>query len=291
MLTIASLTFKEALRKKILLAAIILTLLFLAVYGIGVHFMAKDMQVRESSMQQHGDVIYDGQVKAMHEAQKVIFLMLGVYFSSSIVSLLAIFSSVGAVSAEVENGMLHAIMAKPIRRRNIILGKFIGYALMLVIYAALLFIAVVALNHYMLGTSLIGLSYVVGLFILQPLVLLTVTIAGSTRLSTLANGITAFMIYTVGVIGGMAEQIGAIVEIDALKNTGIITSLIMPVDSLYRMIVNVIATSSGNPLVAISFGPFGAVSSPNNAMIVYTVIYLLAFLLIAVKSFNTRDVG
>lgn len=291
MITIASLTFKEALRKKILLAAIILTLLFLAVYGIGLHFIAKDMQTWESSVQQQGDVVYDGQAKAMREAQKIIFLMLGVYFSSSIVSLLAIFSSVGAVSAEVENGMLHAIMAKPIRRRNIILGKFIGYAAMLVIYAALLFVAVVALNNYMLDTSLIGLPYAVGLFILQPLVLLTVTIAGSTILSTLANGITAFMVYTIGVIGGMAEQIGAIVEIDALENTGIVTSLIMPVDSLYRMIVNVIATSSSNPLVAISFGPFGAISSPSNAMIIYTVIYLLAFLLIAIKSFNTRDVG
>jgi len=42
--TIASLTFREASRRKILLAALLLGLLFLAVYGLGFHFITLELE-------------------------------------------------------------------------------------------------------------------------------------------------------------------------------------------------------------------------------------------------------
>src|SRR3990172_11673210 len=169
MLTIAGLTFKEALRKKILVAALILTLLFLALYGTGLHFLNNDMERIEKSCQvrENGSELTTPQRDLMTEGPKRMLLILGIYFSSSIVALLAIFSSVGAVSSEIENGMLHAILAKPIRRRDIILGKYIGYALMLSFYAVLLFGSVLAFNHYFTGIKLgSGIPMAIGLFIM-----------------------------------------------------------------------------------------------------------------------------
>ncbi|MBE0448234.1 MAG: ABC transporter permease [Actinobacteria bacterium] len=295
MLTIASLTFKEALRKKILLAAVVLTLLFLVLYGTGLHFMANDLEeMREHQSNSRGGGFSAVETELMIEQSKRMFLLLGIYFSSSIVSLLAIFSSVGSVSAEIENGMLHAIMAKPIRRRDIILGKFIGYALMLSFYAAILFISILALNHYIAGAKVPREPGAVALFILQPLVLLAFTIAGSTRFSTLANGITAFMLYTIGVIGGMIEWVGVTMKNSVLSNTGIVTSLLMPVDSIYRMIVGLISDSSGNLMSLMGvdpLGPFGTASRPSIAMLIYTFIYLVAFIAIAVRSFSRRDIA
>lgn len=297
MLTIASLTFKEALRKKILIAAVILTLLFLTLYSTGLYYMNQDLEkvkhnnIARESEENRADAIE--RVPMMIEQQKKMFLLMGIYLSSSIVSLLAVFSSVGSVSSEVENGMLHAIMAKPIRRRDIILGKFIGFALMLTAYAALLFVSVLMLNHYIADVKLTGISSTVGLFILQPLVLLTVTIAGSARFSTLANGITAFMLYMIGVIGGMIEWFGAAFSNGTLVYAGIIASLIMPVDSLYRMISSsIIGSSSGlNVLSNMMYGPFGTLSEPSAAMIIYTLIYMGALLLVAMRVFSRRDIG
>ncbi|HZD59766.1 MAG TPA: ABC transporter permease [Anaerolineae bacterium] len=276
MLTIASLTFKEALRKKILLAAVILTLLFLALYSVGIYYSSGN------------DSIPPGTTEGIWST---FMLLLGIYFSSSIVSLLAIFSAVGSVSSEVENGMLHAILARPIKRRDIILGKFTGYALMLSCYSALLFIAILAISHYIGEAEISGLSSAAALFILRPLILLAVTITGSTRLSTLANGIVAFMLYTVGVVGGMIEQVGAFMNSNVLGYIGITTSLLMPVDSIYRMITERIVGLTGDPMSMAFFGPFGTMSPPSNAMLIYTFIYLIAFVVIAVLSFSRRDIA
>ncbi len=293
MLIITALTFKEALRKKILIAAIVLTLLFLVVYGLGLHYIAQDMAVHKAGFMSGGGSLSAGQEQAMQEISKRAFFLLGIYFASSIVSLLAIFSSIGSVSSEMENGMLHAIVAKPIRRRDIILGKFLGYTLMLTFYSAVLFVSILLLNHYIFGSRLDGVTGAIGLFTLQPLILLAVSLAGSTRLSTLANGIIVFMLYTVGVIGGMLEQVGAMpfVNSTTLVRTGIITSLMMPVDSIYRMIVTIITGTTQNPLDAVIIGPFGAISQPSNAMMIYAVIYLIAFLVISVRVFSRRDIG
>jgi Cu-processing system permease protein len=255
-------------------------------------YFANDQMV---SMQKHmsengrqdSSPLYDVQ----HEAERKIFLVLGIYFSSSIVSLLAIFSAVGSVSAEVENGMLHAILAKPIGRRSVILGKFIGYALMLACYACLLFASILLLNVFIMGSEIKSALPATGLVIMQPLILLAVTIAGSTKLSTLANGITAFMLYTIGVVGGMVEQIGAMGNIVAMKNIGILTSLAMPIDSIYRMIVNVITKSSGNQFSEMMLGPFGTISEPSPAMAIYAAFYLAVFLVLAVRIFTKRDIG
>lgn len=296
MLTIAGLTFKEALRKKILVAAVILTLLFLILYGTGLYFVEREITeaMKQSIVEQKRAAAGEFAAQSaqmMFEQARRMFAVLGIYFSSLIVSVLAVFSSVGSVASEVENGMLHAVLAKPIRRRAVILGKFLGYALMLVSYSLLLFASILGLNYFIFGTAIPNVASALALFVLQPLVLLAITMAGSTRLSTLTNGVAAFMVYMIGVIGGMVEQIGAMIENSSMQTTGIIASLIMPVDAIYRKIVVTIFGSTSNPLEAFSFGPFGAISEPSTAMIIYAFLYILSFVLIAIGIFTRRDLG
>jgi ABC-type transport system involved in multi-copper enzyme maturation permease subunit len=263
--------------------------LFLLLYGVGLHFAHESLVAAEQHMRESSTA--DPMQAMQQQAVRKMFLVLGIYFSSSIVSLLAIFSAVGAVAAEVENGMLHAILAKPIRRRNIILGKFAGYALMLSCYACLLYAAILAINVFIMGSEIKSALPAVGLIVLQPLILLAVTLAGSTKLSTLANGITAFMLYTIGVVGGMVEQVGVMGKIEAMREIGIVTSLVIPIDSIYRMIVNVISKSSGNQFSEMMLGPFGTISEPSSAMAIYAALYLIVFLMLAVRWFTKRDLG
>jgi Cu-processing system permease protein len=46
---IASLTFQEAARRKILLAALLMGIVFLAIYGIGFHYVIAEMERSSSS--------------------------------------------------------------------------------------------------------------------------------------------------------------------------------------------------------------------------------------------------
>lgn len=276
MLTIAGFTFREVLRKKVLAIAVVLTAVFLALYGTALHYLAKDF-------------VHMNPVMAKVAASQL--FSAGLYLGGFICSFLAILSGVGSISGEIENGTMYAIVPKPIRRRDIVLGKFIGYSSMLVVYAAAFFLALLGLVSWKTSLGVSGVAPALLLFCLQPLVLLSVTMWGTTVLSTLGTGIVVFMLYALATIGGMIEQIGAMMRSASLVNAGIISSLIMPADAIYRRLSYTLLASSDNPMRALEqMGPFGSQSPPSNAMLLYTLVYMTAALAMAVRAFNRRDI-
>lgn len=275
MITIAMLTFKEMVRRRILLVTIVLAVIFLSIYGVGVHYGYRDMASHSGSMK-----MFIGPV----------LLSLGLYFGSFIVAFLAIMAAVGAISGEIENGTMHAIVPRPVRRREIILGKFFGYSLALSIFAALFYVAVLLIVRSNTGMAVPVRVGAIGLFCLQPLILLAVTLFGTTFLSTLANGISVFMLYAVGVVGGMLEQIGAMASSQTLVNIGILSSLTMPADAIYRKIAHTLLSVPGASFSSYMMGPFGSSSEPSAWMLAYTGLYILGFLLLALRTFARRDI-
>lgn len=275
MLTIARITLKEMVRRLILHVTLILTVLFLALYGTGVHFAFKNMSAAGSPL------------RAMITPE---FLSLGLFFGSFLISFLAIMSSVGAISSEIENGTILAIVPRPIRRSEILLGKFLGYAVVLMTFAVIYYCAVILILQYTTGLHVPLKLGTILLYAVQPLVLLAVTTFGTTFLPTLANGIVVFMLYMLGVLGGMIEQIGFMLKNQTLIQMGIISSLIMPADSLYRKIVSSVLSAPGVNLSAYFLGPFGSGSEPSFYMLIYTGLYIIAFLTLAARTFSNRDI-
>ena len=76
------------------------------------------------------------------------------------------------------------------------------------------------------------------LMLLNALLLLSVSLFGGASFSTLTNGVLVFGLYGVAFIGGWLEQIGTMLPDPTaghtLVNIGIITSLIMPSEALWR---------------------------------------------------------
>ncbi|WP_003541866.1 ABC transporter permease [Desulfotomaculum nigrificans] len=285
MFNIARLTFWEVTRKKVFLVTILLSLAFLLLYGIALHFTAQEI-VRMKAM---------GQSQLM--IQQVVgnqILGAGLYFASFLLALLALLASVGSIASEIENGLLHAIVSKPIKRREIVLGKFIGYGSMLAAYAMILYGGILGLNWYYNAISLTFLSpartiYGALIFILQPLVLLSVAMVCSTLVRTLTAGIISTILFGLAMVGGFLEQIGNLVGKTTLVNIGIATSLVMPSDALFRKLLSVVAGSDVNPLSSLSLGPFGVAVPPSNAMLVYTCLYILGGIGLAIYNFNQKD--
>ncbi len=277
MLTIAALTVKEVIRRRILLVTIVLAVAFLALYGTGVHYGYKDMAGGSG-------------IGPMQALVAPMFLSIGLYFGSFIIAFLAVMAAVGSISGEIENGVIYAVVPRPLRRLDIILGKFIGYGLMLSVFASLFYVAVLLIVHYNTGLDAPVRVSAIGLFCLQPVILLAVTMFGTTFMSTLANGIACFMLYAVGVVGGMLEQIGHLAQSQVLVNIGIVSSLVMPADSVYRKIVYTLLSAPGASFSSMMMGPFGSAAEPSVWMLVYTGIYVLFFLAMAVRIFARRDI-
>ena len=286
-------TFREAWRKKVALIAAALTLAYLILYGAGLHFITADSMVYTPNPAASAASYY-----AMMQA--ITLFVLGIYLASFLVAGLAILAAAGSIAGEIENGTLYTLAVRPLSRRGLLLGKFFGLAAMLVLYAAFFFLALTGLVYWQTGLIIPGILPALGLFILIPLVLLAVTMLGTTRLSTLGNGALAFALYAIAVVGGMMEQLGALMaNTTATIYTGVITSLILPVDAIYRRlvatVVDLLPAGNGQDISRfvnpqMTLGPFGSQSTPSDLMLLYTGVYIVVLLALAVYSFKRRDI-
>ncbi|MBO8158773.1 ABC transporter permease subunit [Thermosyntropha sp.] len=280
MKNIVRLTFREIINKKILHIGIILTLIYLIFYGVGLHYLVKNAPA-------------GGGMQALF-MQEVGFELLtfGLFISSFLTGTLAIMLGVGSISHEVESGTVLFLASKPIKRSSIIMGKFGVYAFSTALHAGVLAGAVMALSIYFfrLSVSWAGVTLGVLIFMLIPVCLLAPVFLGSTLMSSMANGVSMFVLYSLAIIGGMMEQIGAIIHKTGLVNMGIISSLILPVDALFRLTVSKISDFMEIGIMS-QLGPFGTVSVPSTAMLFYTLIYIMVLLVLTVYFFNNKDLS
>lgn len=131
-MAIAFVTFKEALRKKLFFIVGGLTLIYLTIFALIVHYFMLDFE--RGAMQE---------VISVFTIISQIISVLGFYFSSMLVALLTIVSSMTSISAEVENGTLHSIITKPIKRYEYVLGKYFGLGILSTAYSLILFSMVI----------------------------------------------------------------------------------------------------------------------------------------------------
>src|SRR5438105_1694759 len=78
-----------------------------------------------------------------HEARRrrmvlAALAMAGLYVVHFLTVMLAIFASVDTVAGEIASHTIQTLVTKPVRRWEVLLGKWLGYAAMLVLYLSLL---------------------------------------------------------------------------------------------------------------------------------------------------------
>ena len=189
------------------------------------------------------------------------------------------------MAGEINSGTIQTIATKPIRRADIVLGKWLGFTGLLGLYVLLLCGGIVLStfiqSRYFPQNLLIGL----GLIYSESVLIMTITLMLSSAFPALATGGIVFGLYGLAFIGGWVEQFGALLQNDTAIKVGIITSLIIPSESLWRRA----AFEMQAPITG-SFGsPFTTTSVPSPLMIGYVVLYLCFTLILAIHIFQKRD--
>jgi ABC-type transport system involved in multi-copper enzyme maturation permease subunit len=269
--TITWLTFHEARRRRMVLAALGLGGLFLVLFGVGFWLIDSNMRAEGVSATQLR-ISYN------------LLLMAGLYVIHFLTIMLAIFASVDTIAGEIASHTIQAIVTKPVRRWQIVIGKWLGYAAMLLLYMTLLGGGVMLIVYLRTGYLPPNPAAVL-LLLLEALVLLSLSLLGGTSFSTLTNGVVLFMLYGVAFIGAWVEQIGALLQSHAAVNVGIITSLIMPVEALWRRAAYLMQP----PLLNSIPSPFSGTSPPSQAMVIYAAVYAAVVLTLAMRQFGRRD--
>ena len=274
-LVIARLTFREAARRKILLAALLLGLLYLAIYGVGFYFVNQDI-----SNSQFGPGLLE-----LNQIRNFLF-MAGMYVVNFLTVAIAVLTSVDTLSGEITSGTIHTLVSKPLQRWQIVVGKWLGFAGMLSLYLLLMAGGTVLLVYLISGYTAPNIMRGLGLLWMNAILLLGVSLAGGAVLSTLANGVLVFGMFGIAFVGGWIEQIGSFIQNQTAINVGIISSLLIPSEALWKRA----AFEMQSPLVStLGFSPFTASSMPSLVMVIYGMIYAILALLLAIRLFNKRD--
>ncbi|MCS7051085.1 MAG: ABC transporter permease [Thermomicrobium sp.] len=281
-LVIARLTFREGLRKKLVLGVVLLSLVFVVLYVWGFHLFVQDWQTMEARRAARGAT-----TTLPYEVFASAMVLLGLWTVNFLAGVMTIFAAVGTIASEIEQGTLHAIVPKPIRRWEIVLGKWLGYATMLVVYIGVMVAAVVVTARFVGGYAPPNVLQAYALIVLVALLLLSLTILGSTLFSTVANGVIVFMLYGMAITGGLVEQIGTALDNDVLVRIGVLSSLLVPSDSMWRL-----ASYLVQPRIAVNFlgpNPFGTTVPPSSLAVWYSVGYTTILLFLAMARFQRRD--
>jgi Cu-processing system permease protein len=276
-MTIAGLTAREALSRRLVLAAVLMSAAFLALYGIGLHFAAAELMTESATAID----------ELLRREASVQLLYMGLFTTSFLVAVTAVLAGAGTISSEIDSGVIYGVLSRPVRRGELALGKFFGVGTMLVAYAALFNGAIIALARWQIEAPVVEWPAALALLSFEAVPLLAVALLGSTRLPTLANGIMCLAVYAVGFVGALIEQIGGLIENQTMVNLGILSSLVAPLDAIHRMAVSLLLPQG---LLVQAGGPPGAgAESPSSWMLVYAVGYTVVVVLLAMWSFARRD--
>ncbi len=269
----AGVTFREAARRKILWTAVAAGAAFLALFSTGLHFQVKD------------STSHNVPPLVVHQVQSAL-LQIGFYAVNLLAVVMTILTSVDTLSGEMASGTIQAIATKPLSRSEILMGKWLGFAGMIAIFVGGMFGGVAAVGYVIAAVRPHGTVVGALLVYLECLLLLTVTFACGTRFSTLTNGVIVLGLHGLAFVGGWIEQIGALTTSPRLVTVGIVASLLMPSEAIWRRASFEMQSSLTRSL---QFSPFSSASTPSTAMVGYAALYFLIAMGIALYYFGERD--
>jgi Cu-processing system permease protein len=276
---LARMTFREATRRRIVLTGLVLGLCFLIIFSIGFHMISA---AAYSSAAQAGET-----AARLIQTEGINVLLLAGLYAVAFLSL-AMGALLGAdtLAGEINSGTIQTVVTKPVRRSDVVFGKWLGFAGLLALYVLLMAGGTVLSVWVQAGYTPHHLPFGLALIYLEALLIMTVSLTLSSALPGLATGGVVFGLYGLAFIGGWIEQFGSLLHNATAVKVGIVTSLIITSEALWRRASFEMQTPLSG---ALGMSPFGAISVPSGLMIGYAVLYLLVALWVAVNIFQNRD--
>lgn len=281
LLTIASLTLREAARRRLMTAVGALALL---VIGLTAWAFSKLATVAGPS----GAPLPPVEKAATFS----VLVLLLAYMFSVVLAIGAAFLAAPAIAGDVESGIALAMLPRPIRRSDVVLGKWLGLTVLIAAFTAAIGAVELGLVYRITGYLPPHPGRSIAFLIAESVVLLTLGLFLSTRMATITSGIIAVVLFGVAWIAGIAETLGLIFHNQQLVSATTAISLLLPTDGLWRAAafnlepaVMAVAAMTNVDRQA----PFMVGAPPPPAYLLWSAGWVVAMLAAAVVSFNRRD--
>ncbi len=284
-LTFARLTVWEISRRRLLIALAALTLILIVATSWGFS------KLNDAGLN-GGQPLGEAEVRVLASQ----LLILVAFLFSGVLALSAAFVGAPSLSADLESNLALALLARPVRRADYVLGKWLGMAVLVVIYAAgtgLLAVLGVWIATRYAPPNVAGLVVSVAG---EGLVVLTLALLLSTRVPGMTGGIVALVLWFMAWMGGIAGGIGQALENGALTTAGVVMGLVFPTDALWRSAVYsmepvaVVVGLQEAGRTGLAANPFAATQPIPLGVLVWSIVWVLAALALAVVSFGSREI-
>lgn len=278
-LVIARLTARELLRRRLVHALLLLTVLVLGLTGWGFSRIPR---------LHLGGQLLTPQLVHLAAAQLLLLVM---FMFSFVVGLSAAFLAAPAVAGDLESGIALAVLARPISRAQFLLGRWLGLALPLVAYVAFsgsVEFLLVAVGAGYAPPNPVGAE---GALAAEGLVLLSFTLLLSTRLSVMTSGVVSVVVFGAMWVAGVAGAFGQAFNNAGIAAVGDVSHLLVPSDGLWRAAIfsiqpRAFATASLSRVGS----PFSAASGPTVAYLAFAAAWLLVVVGAGVLSLDRREI-
>ena len=283
MITIAILTLREAARRRILAVLVLLTLASVALTGWGIE--------RLTTLAREGGV---NELQIRIGVSQVLILV--AFMFSFVLAMTAAFMGSPAIAGDIESGVAQSILARPIRRIDLLLGRWLGLSIVVAGYAAgagLLEIAIVgAVSGHLPPEPFLAVLFLGG----QSIIVLTFAMLLSTRLPSIAGGAICVVLFGLAWMAGVLIGVAQAFDAGALASVARASRWLFPSDGLWRGVIYGLEP----PLVLLGAraaagaradaNPFYAATPPPLEFVVWSVIWIAIVLGIAAWSLNRREI-
>jgi ABC-type transport system involved in multi-copper enzyme maturation permease subunit len=276
-LTIAGLTIREATRRRLVLAFAAISVILVAASAWGFSRLTGTA------------MLTSGEVTAALPTAFILFM----FMFSFVVALSASAIASPAISGEVDSGVLQAIVTRPVRRSEVLLGKWLGLAVLLAAYTALVsgleYAVVDAVSGYLAPNPAAAAAYLFA----EGAALLTVVLLLSTRLPALAAGVIGVALFGISWLAGVVGALGQGFHVSALRTAGHFWQYVLPTDGLWHGAIYYLQPP-GYLLERLAQGgqfadPFYASSAPTATYLIWVVVWFALVLLAGLISFGRRE--
>ena len=273
-LIVAGLTLREAVRRRVLVAVAVMTVVLLALSAWGFHRLGTEFGTFTTG---------ESRIAASTVLNLVLFGL------SLIAALGTAFLAGPTLAGEIESGIALAVVTRPVRRVAVLLGKWLG----LVAFGSG-FVVVAGLGQLLIVRATVDYwpphpASGLALLAAQTTVLLTLSLLLSTVISPMASGIVAVGLFGATWIAGVVGMIGEVFGNEGVARVGTVSRMLLPTDGLWRGAMHSFQHPGLAQLPGFEDSPFLSIAPLTTAYLLWSGVWVIVVLGLAGLVFRRRD--
>ena len=281
-LVIALLTLREVARRRIAWVLLGLSIGSVALVGLGVERLVTFARA---------DGVAELQVRI--GVSQVLILI--AFMFSFVLAMSAAFLAAPAIASDVETGTVHAMLARPLRRSDLVIGRWLGLSVVVAGYAALSGLLAIGAVGLVSGHVPPEPQVAVAFLAFQSIAVLTLALALGTRLPSIAAGAITVVLFGLGWFAGVLGNVAIAFDAKPLAGVVDVVRVLLPTDGLWRGVVYglepplVLLLTTTRNAHALEANPFFASTPPPAAFVAWSVAWVLLVLGAGIALFRRRE--